>query len=64
MTDLNRDEVKKNQNGQLKKTEIFNSANSQYFSRKFQGFVLGLLGEIEAKNSNVAQPICLSGCPM
>ena len=42
MTDFNKDEAifvfEKNQNSQLKKTEIFNSANSQYFSQTFQGF--------------------------
>ena len=44
MTDLNRDEakkseknLKKNQNGRLKKNEVFNSANSQYFFAKFSG---------------------------
>ena len=34
MAYLNRDEAKKNQNGWLKKTEIFNSPNSQYFFMK------------------------------
>ena len=39
------------------KTEFFNSANSQYFLQKFQGFVFGLVGLINAKDIDVAQPI-------
>jgi hypothetical protein len=37
LTDFHWGEAKKNQNGRLKKTEIFNSPNSQYFSAKISG---------------------------
>ena len=40
-------------NGRLKKTEFFNSANFQ----KFHGLVLGLVGLIDAKGIDFAQPI-------
>ena len=40
---------KKIQNGRLKTTEFFKIANSQYFSRKFHGLDLGLVGLIDAK---------------
>ena len=33
------------------------------FSPKFQGVVLGLIGQIDAKGIDEAQPIWLSGCP-
>ena len=33
------------------------------FSRKFQGLVLGWVGQIDAKGIDVAQPIWSSGCP-
>ena len=56
MTDFHGDE-KKNQNGRLKKTEIFNSLNSQYFFMKIYGLVLGLVGLIDAKGIDVAQSI-------
>ena len=39
------------------------STNSQYFLRKFQGLVLGLVEYMVAKNINVAQPILSSACP-
>ena len=45
------------QNGQLKKTEFFKITNSQYFLRKFQRLVLGLVGLIDAKGIDLAQPI-------
>ena len=35
LTNFHWDEAKKNQNGRLKKTEIFNSPNSQYIFAKF-----------------------------
>ena len=54
LTDIHEDE-KKNPNGRFKKTEIFNSHNSQ----KCQGLVLGLVGLIDAKGIDVAQPIWL-----
>ena len=34
-------------------------STSQYFSRKFHGFVLWLVGLIDAKGIGVAQPIWL-----
>ena len=43
--------------GQLKKTEFFNSANSQYFFQNFHGLVLGLVGLNDAKPIDMAQPI-------
>ena len=58
LTDFHGNEAKKNQNGQLKKTEIFKIANSlrfsklpilENFSRKFHGLVLGLVVLIDAK---------------
>ena len=48
---------KKNLNGRLKKTEFFNSANSQYFFEKFHGLVLGLVELIDVKGIDVAYPI-------
>ena len=38
----------------------FKKCNSQYFSPKFQGLVLGLIWYIDAKSMNVAQPVWLS----
>ena len=48
---------KKFQNGRLKKTEIFKTANSKYFFQKIHGLVLGLVQLIDAKGIDVAQPI-------
>ena len=53
---------KKNTKWPLKKTEFFNSANSQYFFQKYYGLVLGLVGLIDAKalmwlNLYGAQPV-------
>ena len=45
---------KKFQNGRLKKTEIFKIANSQK---------IGLVGLIDAKDIDVAQPVWLRDCP-
>ena len=53
---------KKNQSGRLKKSQFLKIANSQYFSWKFHGLVLGLVGLIDAKGIDVAQPIWLWGC--
>ena len=60
MTCFNKNEAKKNfflkkkfQNGWLKKISFSSSANSQYFSWKFHGLVLGLVGLIDAKGINV-----------
>ena len=50
---------KKIQNGQLKKTEFFEIANSQYFLWKFHGLVLGLVELIDAKGIDVAQVVNL-----
>ena len=47
---------KKIKNGRLKKTEFFNSANSQYL-KKNHGLVLGLVGLLDTKGIDVAQPI-------
>ena len=44
------------QNGLLKKTEFFNSANSQYFFLKILWIGPWLVGLIDAKGSDVAQP--------
>ena len=49
---------KKNQNVRLKKTEFFNFA--EQFLPKFYGLVLGLVGLIDAKGIDFAQPIALS----
>jgi hypothetical protein len=49
LTDFHGDEAKKkilekkNHEGRLKNTEIFNSPNSHFFPQKFQGLVLGLV---------------------
>ena len=45
MPDFDRNEVKANQNGRLKKKEIFKTANSHYFLPKFQGLVPGCFFE-------------------
>jgi hypothetical protein len=50
---------KKFQNGRLKKTEFFKIANSQ----KFHGLVLGLVGLIDVKGIDLAQPIWSRDCP-
>ena len=45
-----------------KKNDFFNIMNPQYFFlQKFQGLVLGSVGEIGLKEMNVAQPMGLSG---
>ena len=44
---------KKNQNGWLKKTEIFKTANSKFFRENFMNWFLGWL--IDAKGIDVAQ---------
>ena len=67
MTDFEWDEgffLKKESKCLTQKTEIFNSPNSQYFLQKFQGLVLGWVGQIDAKVNDVAQPLWLSDCPM
>ena len=64
MTDLNRDEAKKNQNGRIKKLIFSTPLILNIFLPKFHGLVLGLVGQIDANGSNVAQPIWLSGCLM
>ena len=63
MTDFHGDEVifffflkNKIQNGQLKKTEFFKTANSEYFFQKFHGLVLGFIELIDAKDIDVAHP--------
>ena len=53
---------KKIQNGCFSKWTFFKIANSQNFYQKFHRLVLGLGGLIDAKASNVAQPIWLGGC--
>ena len=55
LTDFHGDEAKKYQNDCRKKTEFFNFANSQDF---FQTF-LGLVGLIDAKEIDLAQPVWL-----
>ena len=55
--------TKTKKNGRLKKTEFFNYANSQSFFAKTTGNGLGLVGYIDLKGINVAQPIWSSGCP-
>ena len=68
LTDFHEDEAifffKKNiQNGRLKKTEFFNSANSHYFFAKISGIGSQVIVEqIDAKDINVAQPIWLPEC--
>jgi hypothetical protein len=59
LTDFHGDEAKKIQNGELKKTEIFRTANSQKMFSKFYRLVLGLVGLIDVKGIDVAQPIRL-----
>ena len=56
MTDFHGDEDKRIKMADSK-NEIFNSPNSQYFFQKFHGLVLGLVGLIDAKGIDVAQPI-------
>ena len=60
LTDIHGDEaffLKKKSKWPNQKTEIFNSPNSQFVSRKFHGLVLGLVGLIDVKGIDVAQPI-------
>ena len=70
MADFHGDQAKKNfffekknpkwpifQNGQFFKIAFFKIANSQTFLGKFHGLVLGLVGLIDAKGIDVAQPI-------
>ena len=66
LTNFHGDEAKKyfffekeNKNGRLKKGSFSISANSQFFFQKFHGLVLGLVGLIDAKGIDVAQPIWL-----
>ena len=65
-TDFHENEAKKNffwrkksQMADFSKSSFFKIANSQIFLRKFLRLVLGLLGLIDAKAINVAQPIWL-----
>ena len=53
MTNLSKNEAKKNkfQNGRLKKTEFFNQ--QQKLSQNFHRLVLSLVGLIDAKDINV-----------
>ena len=59
MTDFKGNEVKKNMFLKKKSKmedskKMSNSDNSQYFFQKFHGFVLGLLGLIDAKDIDLA----------
>jgi hypothetical protein len=59
LTDFQGNESKKNQSGQLKKTEISKTTNSQPFWPTFYGLVLGLVVLIDAKGIDVVQSIWL-----
>ena len=52
MTDFHGDQAKKIQNGRFSKSPILKK-----FLRKFHKLVLGLVGLIDAKGIDVAQPI-------
>ena len=69
MTDLNRDEAKKNhnhnhnhnQNGRLKKTEIFNSRFSIFFRENFRNCALSI-GRVENLSLFLSRPFWLFLC--
>ena len=46
-----------------KKLSFSTSPKAEQFPPKFHGLVLGLVGLIDAKGIDVAQPIWSSGCP-
>ena len=67
MTDLKRGEEKKNFEKKIKmadtkKTEIFNSINSQYFFVKMSWIGPWVHRKIDAKGNDVVLPIWSSGC--
>ena len=60
LTNFHWDEAKKKFMADSKKLRFSTPPNLNIFSRKFQGLVLGLVvGLIDAKGINVAQPIWL-----
>ena len=46
-----------------KKLSFSTSPKAEQFPPKFHGLVLGLVGLIDAKGIDLAQPIWSSGCP-
>ena len=65
MTDMNQDEAKKYEGWLTQKKLRFSTPKIlNIFSQKIQELILGLVGKIDVKDSNVAQPIWLSGCQM
>ena len=63
MKQKKKDLKKKIQNGRLKKGHFPAPPILNIFLWKFYGLVLGLVGLIDAKGIDVAQPIWLWGCP-
>ena len=57
MTDFRGDQAKQIQNARFRKTEFSKSPILKFFFQKFQRLVLGLVGLIDAKGIDVAQPI-------
>jgi hypothetical protein len=54
---------KKIQNGRLKKAQFFKIANSKKKIVKIYGLIPWLVGLIDAKGIDVAQPTWLRDCP-
>ena len=64
MTYFHGDEAeKKIKMADSKKTTFSTSLKAEQFLPKFNGLVLGLVGLIDGKGIDVAQPIWSSGCP-
>ena len=62
MTNFNRFQAKKKSKWPTQKSRVFQPPpKAEQFSPKFHGLVLGLVGLIDAKGINVAQPIWSSG---
>ena len=57
MTDFHGDQAKKSKMADFSKWPFFKIANSQKIFVKIYGLVLGLVGLIDAKEIDVAQPM-------
>ena len=64
MTYFHGDEAKKIKMADSKKLSFSTSPKAEQFPPKFHGLVLGLVGLIDAKGIDVAQPIWLTDCLM
>ena len=64
LTDFHADEAKKIKIADSKKLRFSTSPILNFFPPKFHGLVLGIVGLIDVKGIDVAQPIQLRDCLM